>query len=307
MNVGIIGGTGFVGSYIVDELVAQGEHPLLLVRAGSESKVRQPEKCTLITGDINQPESIEDLISRCAAVIYNIGILREFPARGITFRNLQFEAVKKSVDLAKKHSIKRFVLMSANGVHADGTEYQRTKFEAEEYLKSSGLDWTIFRPSVIFGDPRGRMEFATQLKNEIVSPPLPAPLFFTGINPGNAGKFELSPVHVLDVAQAFVAALDSVDCAGQIYQLCGPEDLSWKDILMRIAQASGKKRKLTVPAPVFGVKAAATVFDRFAFFPVTRGQITMLLEGNTCPGKGKGPKGEPQIDFNRENLSYLQS
>ena len=93
--------------------------------------------------------------------------------------------------------------MSANGVKADGTPYQVTKYEAEEYLKASGLDWTIFRPSVIFGDPGERMEFATQLASDIIRPPLPAPLFFDGVSPLNAGQFRLSPVHVEDVAQAF--------------------------------------------------------------------------------------------------------
>jgi nucleoside-diphosphate-sugar epimerase len=77
----------------------------------------------------------------------------------------------------------------ANGVKADGTGYQRTKYMAEQYLKTTSLQWTVFRPSVLFGDPRDRMEFATQLHRDIVRSPLPAPLFYDGLVPVKAGMF----------------------------------------------------------------------------------------------------------------------
>ncbi len=105
--------------------------------------------------------------------------------------------------------------MSANGL--DGTPYQRTKFQAEEALRASGLDWTIFRPSVIFGDPRGQMEFCTQLKRDIIDSPLPAPLFYKGLLPLDAGAFELAPVAVADVAAAFCHALTHPETIGQSY------------------------------------------------------------------------------------------
>ena len=70
--------------------------------------------------------------------------------------------------------IKKFILMSANGIEKNITDYQRTKLAAENYLMQSELNYTIFRPSVIFGDPKGRMEFATQLLNEMIIPPIPA-------------------------------------------------------------------------------------------------------------------------------------
>ncbi len=303
MNIGIIGGTGFVGSYLVDALIAAGHHPVLLVRPGSESKVRNPQACTLISGDVAHQDALKRLVSHCTAIIYNIGILREFPARGVTFEALQLTAVEQTIELAKAQGVKRFLLMSANGVRADGTPYQRSKFQAEEYLRASGLDWTIFRPSVIFGDPRGRMEFATQLNKEIIQAPLPAPLFFTGLNPMNAGQFKLSPVHVSVVANAFVDALENPQSIGTTYPLCGPEALRWRDILTRIAQATGK-RKYMLPAPVIGVKIAATLFDRFAFFPVTRDQLTMLLEGNTCATAPPDTSAENPA-FNQQTLQYL--
>jgi NADH dehydrogenase len=304
MRVALFGGTGFVGSYLVEALIDAGVHPVLLVRRGHESRVDRPNECTLVTGDVNDPKAIASVLSDCDAAIYNIGILREFPSKGITYTTLQLNAVRQIVDAAKEASVSRFLLMSANGVKADGTPYQVTKYGAEQYLKASELDWTIFRPSVIFGDPKERMEFATQLANDIIRPPLPAPLFFDGIVPVNAGQFRLSPVHVEDVAQAFVKSLHSDNTIGKTYRLGGEDTLTWRQILATIADAIDKKKTM-LPVPAFGVRLAAGVLDRFEAFPVTRDQINMLMEGNTCPSDDlKALDIRPQR-FTSDSLSYL--
>ena len=127
MRVAIYGGTGFVGSYLLDALVAAGHDPAVLVRPGSEGKVRHPEKCRLVPGDIGDPKAVGEVLTGCDAAIYNIGILRENPSAGITFKALQYEGAKLSVEAAVDRGIRRFVLMSANGVKANGTAYQETK------------------------------------------------------------------------------------------------------------------------------------------------------------------------------------
>jgi len=264
MRVAIYGGTGFVGSYLIDELLENGHHPVLLLRPESRHKVNQPQHCTLIDGDITDPEVVRAAASGADAVIYNIGILREFPAKGVTYQALHFEGARRAMDAAEETGVHRFLLMSANGVKADGTGYQRTKFMAEQYLKGTSLQWTVFRPSVLFGDPRGRMEFATRLYREIIRSPLPAPLFYDGLLPTNAGMFRMSPVHVADVATVFVKGLDMPDTAGQPYALCWPQALSWRDILQTIAGAAGIP-KPAVPAPVLLIKGLAAVLDQYAF------------------------------------------
>ena len=305
MKVTVFGGTGFVGSYLVDELLRQGHHPVLLVRPGSEGKVAQPEQCTLIEGDIGDTDAVRTALAGANAAIYNIGILREFPAQGITWEALHYQGARRAIDTAVETGVKRFVLMSANGVRADGTGYQRTKYRAEQYLGSSNLEWTVFRPSVLFGEPRNRMEFATQLYRDIVCSPLPAPLFYRGLLPAAAGMFRMSPVHVTDVAAIFVSSLDMQHTAGRVYTLGGPEALTWKDIIQTIARAAGTT-KWALPAPVLPVRAAAALLDQYAFFPVTRDQLTMLMEGNTCSGQEAFETFgvEPQA-FNEHSLSYL--
>lgn len=303
-NIGLFGGTGFVGSYLVDALLAHGFHPVLLVRPGSESRIEQREHCTIVNGGIEDDDAIRQVAEASDALIYNIGILREFPRRGVTFDKLQDEAARRTMDAAVAAGTRRFLLMSANGVESEQTAYQRSKLRAERYLQGLDLDWTIFRPSVLFGDPRGRMEFATQLSAEIIDSPLPAPLFHKGLLPFGAGRFTLSPVHVADVAAAFVAALQEPATIGKTLHLGGPETISWREILTRLAAARGRS-KLMLPAPALGVMAAAALLDRFESFPITRDQIRMLLDGNACAPDDLEALGIKPAGFSAQELEYL--
>lgn len=304
MRVALFGGTGFVGSYLVDALIDAGATPVVLVRPGQEGRLRHSGRCEAVEGDVGNENAISKTVTGCDAAIYNIGILREFPSRGITFDGLQDRAARRVIDAAQRAGIRRFLLMSANGVDAEETQYQRTKRRAETHLESSGLDWTIFRPSVIFGDPRGRMEFATQLKRDIIDSPMPAPLFFDGINPSRAGAFEMSPVHVCDVAAAFTAALRSPTTVHRILHLGGPHALTWRDILKTIAAASGKAKPM-IPVPAIGIRTAAALFDRWDQFPITGEQIQMLMQGNVCRSDDLVQLGIDPTPFTADTLNYL--
>lgn len=304
MRVAVIGGTGFVGSYIVDALVGAGHEVSLLVRQGSEHKVHQRGPVRTVAGNIGSAERLTETISGCDAVIYCIGILREFPGRGITFESTQFDGVVRTVEAALENNARRFLLMSANGVKSPGTPYQETKKRAEEFVLASDLEATIFRPSVIFGDPRGRMEFATQLYRDMVKKPVPAIGFFKGRDP-QGGAVLMSPVHVEDVARAFVTSLTDPSTVGHVYQLGGPDILSWTEMIRRVAAATGRKKRI-VPVPIAVMKFAAALLDWLPFFPVTRDQLTMLAEGNTAdPAVIERVTGRPPAAFSVGNLGYL--
>ena len=305
MKVALFGGTGFVGTHITEELINNHHDPVLLVRPGSENKVYLPDKCHVNIGDITDFESIEQTINNTDAVIYNIGIIRQFPKKGITFEAMHFEGARHCMEAAERLGVKRFILMSANGVKYDGTGYQSTKFLAEQYLKNTELEWTIFRPSLIFGDPKGKQEFCSQLRDDMLSLPLPAPLFFEGLIPWTAGQFEMSPIHIKDVASIFVKAKKKKKTICKIYDLGGPEAYNWIELIDIISTASGKK-KWKIPAPVTPIKLVANIFDRFPFFPITKDQLTMLLEGNTCDSTNSFKDFEVDpISFSIENLEYL--
>ena len=281
--------------------------PRLLVRNGAQSKLLQQEKCELVFGDVDDKTAVMETLQGCSAVIYNIGIIREFPANGITYASLHYLGAKQFIDLAVNFKIDRFILMSANGVKADGTGYQKTKMLAEEYLKSVNLEYTIFRPSLVFGDPRGngRPEFCTQLKKDMLSLPFPSPNFFQGLNPFNSGNFAMSPIHAKDVASIFVKSINEMKTFKKTFHL-GGKAIYWKDIIKIISGAYGKK-KWTIPAPALLIKSLAAIFGRFEWFPITEDQITMLMEGNVCDSEEIFSMLEIKpIPFNSESLSYLK-
>lgn len=304
MKVAVIGGTGFVGGYLLDALVDSGHDVSVLVRPGSENKLRTSPGVHPVKGDLSSADALQSVVAGCDAVIYNVGILREFPSRGITYEASQYEGVVLTVEAARKAKVSRMLLMSANGVKRGGTPYQDTKRRAEEYALQSDLDVTVFRPSVIFGDPRGTMEFATQLYRDMIRPPLPAVGFFAGRDP-KKGAILMSPVHIEDVASAFVKALEDDATIGKTYELGGPEVLSWQDMIRRIAEATGRS-KWILPMPTWIMRTGATLFDWLPFFPVTRDQLTMLEEGNTAdPGILEGLTGAEPKAFSIGNLGYL--
>jgi uncharacterized protein YbjT (DUF2867 family) len=115
----------------------------------------------------------------------------------------------------------------------------------------------------------------------------------------------MSPVAIEDVAAAFVRSLETPASHGRIFPLGGPEALEWREILRIIAAAAGRK-KIMLPAPVGVVRAAAALFDGFEWFPVTRAQLQMLLEGNACDGSEAWKLfGITPRRFSVESLAYL--
>ena len=85
MKVALFGGTGFVGSYLIDELIKKDHKPQLLIRPGSNDKLLNPKQCNIVNGTLSEPSAIESTLKGTDAVIYNVGIIRQFPKKGITF------------------------------------------------------------------------------------------------------------------------------------------------------------------------------------------------------------------------------
>ena len=318
MKVAIIGGTGFVGSYITDELIKNDHTPRLLVREGSDYKVLQPDKCEIVQGNIDDNDAIKDTLKGCEAVIYLIALIREFPKKGLTNEKLQFRGSEKVAKIAEEMGAKRFLLMSALGANPDpnGSKYMQAKHLSEQAVKNTGLEWTILRPSSLFGDPRGgdRPEFCMMLDklmlNLIPYPkflPFPAPSFFTGASPLNAGKYALSMVHVQDVASIFVKVLSDKDTINKTIEIGGSREVSWNEIIKSIASVTGQK-VFMLPAPFFVIFSVAGLLDRFEWFPAGQDQLKDLVKGSTCNSEELFKKYDIKpIPFNTENLDYLKA
>ena len=231
MRIAVFGGTGFVGYQLVKFLLKKEFELSLLVRPASKNNVDFEGEVKIVSGSVDSEKAIKETIKDSDFVIYNIGILEESPKEGATFEELQYQSAKRIIDISRARSIKKFILMSANGIDQNCTKYQKTKLAAETHLINSGLTYTIFRPSVIFGDPHGRMEFATQLFNEMIKTPIPAVNFISSLSP-KLNSVKLSPVHIEDVIEAFFVALKSDATNNQLYALGGPDELTWGRICL---------------------------------------------------------------------------
>ncbi|MEW5806177.1 MAG: complex I NDUFA9 subunit family protein [Acidobacteriota bacterium] len=267
----LAGGTGFVGRQITQDLLNNEYHVRCLVRKGSESKPAAPDRVETAYGDIGEPHSLKEAMEGCGAVINLVGIIREFPNRGITFERLHYEGTRNLVDEAKRQGIKKFIQMSALGADINArTVYHRTKARAEDHLKLSGLRYTIFRPSIIFGSEDKFVNlFADMMRKLPVIPVI------------GSGKYMLQPVSVKNVSEGFVRAIEFSETDDQVYEAGGPDKMEFNAILDTIGKTLGKRvRKVHIPS--WFLKPAVKIMERFRFFPLTSDQMKMLLEGNIC-------------------------
>jgi uncharacterized protein YbjT (DUF2867 family) len=272
MRVFVTGGTGFVGNEVVRQLTAAGHTVRALVRPGSEEKLAPWPGVEIQRGDTNDPPSLHGAMAGCDAVIHLVGIIREFPGKGITFQRLHVEGTRHVLAEAQRQGIRRYLHMSANGARpGTSSGYFTSKWQAEELVRASGLDWTIFQPSLIHG---AGDQFINMLAKLVRLLPV-VPVI-------GDGRYRLAPVFVRDVAAAFTRALSVAASQGKTYPCCGPESYSYNQLLDLIGQALGRKRVCKIHQPLLLVRPAVSLLESFAFFPITGDQLMMLLEGSVC-------------------------
>jgi len=276
MKVLVTGATGFVGREIVKQLHARGHAARLLVRNPSSPQVRElvPQFATeLHTGNVLEATSLAPAVVGCDAVIHLVGIISEIGLQ--TFERVHTEATKNVVVAAKQAGVKRFVHMSALGTRANArARYHQTKWAAEQTLRESGLDWTIFRPSIIYGPGDGFVNLFARLSR--FSPVIPLI---------GGGRTRFQPIPVQDVARCFVGALGEPKSIGQTFDLCGAETLRLSEIVDAILKVTNRRRiKFPLPFALASAQAACAefVFNRLLGKapPLNRDQVLMLREDN---------------------------
>jgi len=263
----ITGATGFVGEEIARQAHAAG-HPIRAI-------VREPQRAQwlverygaeLFHGNVLYAPSIEGAMEGAKCVIHLVGIIHEQNEN--TFERTHTRATQHVVDEAKKSKVKRYVHMSALGTRENArSRYHQTKWAAEEYVRKSGLAWTMFRPSFIYGPHDKAINTLAQLVRRLPFVPVL----------GN-GQTKIQPISVENVAKAFVAAVHNDASIGKTYDLCGPEAFTWNELYDKLQTILGtRKRKLHLPLPVARVQAV--FFEKIlANPPFTRDQLLMLEE-----------------------------
>jgi NADH dehydrogenase len=271
-RVFVTGGTGFVGKAVIRALQAHGILVRCLVRAGSEADLKGFEAIDRVPGDVLVPKGIAESMQGCRAVIHLVGIIREHPASGVVFERLHSQATANIVAAAQEAGVHRYLQMSALGVRPEArSRYHRTKWEAEESVRRSGLDWTIFRPSLIYGRGDGSVSMlAAMIRRLPVVPVL------------GDGRYRLQPVAVEQVAEGFARALDRPATIGKTYEVGGPQSYAFTEILDQIGMALGKPRVRKLHQPLALMRPLVRLLEPFPFFPITSDQLTMLEENNVC-------------------------
>lgn len=276
--VTVVGGTGFLGRYVVRELAKAGytvrvlsRHPeaaLFLKTAGHIGQV------VLQKGDITRPETLAGKLDGSFAVVNLVGALYERGRQNFTA--LHSQGAERLAKEAAKVGASRFVQISAIGVDkSQNAKYARTKANGEKAVKAAFDNATILRPSIIFGqEDNFYNQFASMAR---CAPALPLI---------GGGKTRFQPVFVADVARAVVAVLKNKATMGQTYELGGPRVYTFREILEYILDETRRQRALvTLP---FGVATMVGAFGEFMPTPIlTRDQVQLLKYDNVVDREAK--------------------
>ncbi|WP_309573084.1 complex I NDUFA9 subunit family protein [Deinococcus sp.] len=268
MNVLVTGASGFVGSVICTELTARGH----TVWAGSRDG-NGPTGTTGVKLDVTDPGSVQRAVGQADpdAVVHLVGII---VAKGEqTFERVHVQGTRNVLAAVPRGA--RYVHMSALGADPQSASgYSASKGRAEELVRSSGLNWTIFRPSLIFGP--GDDFFGRVLRDLVSLGPIVPQI--------GDGSFPFRPVSVQDVAAAFVGAAGSDAGAAQTYALTGPDEFTFRQLLELELKALGKSKPI-IPVPLALMNLAVPLMQVLPNPPITKDQYAMLKEGNTAPNE----------------------
>lgn len=293
----VTGASGFVGIHTCRELARRGWRVRALVRDSARAARRLASvRAQIVVGDLRDTTALASALRGADAVVHLAAIAIERP--GQSYESVNADATVGLIDAARSAGVGRMVHMSQNGAASDSPyRFLRSKGIAEDRVRESGLAWTVFRPSVIFGPED---EFVNVLGRLVRLSPIIYPL------PGG-GTARFQPVDVDDVARAIGVVLDRPDSEGDTFGLGGPEALTLRQMVRRVLMAMETSRILVgVPVPL--LRPLVAVAQRaLPNPPVTTSLLELLEIDNTI----SGPPPWPALDisptpFTPRHIAYLK-
>jgi NADH dehydrogenase len=264
----VTGGTGFVGPKVVHALRAQGRDVRALVRRPARGTQLAAWGTELVAGDITDPASLRAALDGCTHVIHLVAILK---GSSSDFHRVMTQGTKDLVAASKDAGVERFVLMSAVGPSEttnDTVPYFASKTAMEQETVRSGLEYTIFRPSFIFGRDGGALPlFIKQVRYSPV------------VTVIGSGQQRIQPIWVEDVAEYFSRGVDHPEAANRTFEIGGPDIVNWNELYLEIAKVLGKSRKL-LHIPLGVARAGAQLTQWAPGAPLTTDQIAMIEAGD---------------------------
>src|SRR2546426_3333407 len=294
MLVALTGGTGFVGRHIAATLVARGHGVRVLARDPARARFLADQNVEVVAGGLAARAALDGLASGADALIHLVGIIVE---QGVqTFTAVHVAGTEALLAAARHARVRRFVHMSAVGARDEpgATPYHRTKRRAEQLVRDSGLSHAIFRPSIINGPESAPIQLLVRLHRW--SPVVPV---------FGDGRFPTQPVWIDDVALAFALAAERPDTIG-VFELAGPQVLTYDEFLLAIGRAAGRSRRL-IHVPLGLVRTLAGGFDLLGpAAPIPSGQLHKLIGGSATPEKAiESVFGIKPLDFEEGLRRYL--
>jgi uncharacterized protein YbjT (DUF2867 family) len=267
----VTGGSGFIGSYLVRYLVEDGRPVRAMVRNRTTAEKEErldSMPVEWVEADVTRPETLASALQGASAIIHTVAIAVEKGER--KYEDINYQGTVNVVGAAKELGIRRFINLSQMGADS-GLPYRflASKGKAQDYVAASDMDWTAFRPSVVWGPED---EFANTFARLVPISPIIYPIVDK--------KARFQPIWVGDLARAMVSSIDDPATIRQEYELGGPEVLDLEEIERRTLKAVGSRR-LLVPFPRPVLKMVVALMEALLPNPpVTRSLLELLAVDN---------------------------
>jgi NADH dehydrogenase len=265
----VLGGTGFVGRHIVANLVTAGHQVVVPTRSRERGKhlILLPT-VDLVECDIHDRRRLGELVDDADTVVNLVGILHE--TGHATFARVHVELAQIVIDACRRAGVRRLVHMSALGAAADApSRYQRSKGEAQALVEASELDWTVFRPSVIFGRGDSFLSLFAKLVKWM-------PVVFLA-----APEARFQPVYVGDVARCFARSIDDKSTVRHRYEVCGPKVYTLRELVAWVAETTGHVRPIIGLGPTLS-RFQASLLEVLPVKLMTRDNLASMRVDNVC-------------------------
>ncbi|MHA1165394.1 MAG: complex I NDUFA9 subunit family protein [Alphaproteobacteria bacterium] len=276
--VTVYGGSGFVGRYVTQELARTGCRIRIAVRrpdlAGDLQPLGDVGQIHAVQANLRYPDSVAKAAEGADAVVNLVGILFETGKQ--KFSSVQAEGARNVARAAKTAGAKALVHVSAIGADPrSASDYAKSKAAGETYVRKAFPDAVILRPSIVFGPEDNFFNLFAAMAR--ISPVLPLI---------GGGRTRFQPVYAGDVAKAVVASLEGRAKEGQIYELGGPEILTFKEVLQRILRYTDRRR-LLVPYPFWMARINAFFLQLLPSPLLTVDQVRLLETDNVAQVKAR--------------------
>ena len=295
MLVLVTGATGFLGQRVVRELIARRHQVRCLIHSPGKERVFDNRTVEVHYGSVLSRESLRLALGDVQSVVHLVGIIR--PTRAASFDRMHREGTANVVSAAVESGAREFIYVSAMGAMSNPAyPYFHSKYQAELQVTNAGINFTILRPSVVFGEGD---EFLTALAALLRLGPV-TPVIGTGRN-------RMQPISADDVASSIAHSVGDSTLKGKTINLGGPDRLSYNDLLDEVALAMGKRcRRFHIPPTL--VRPAVAILERILTKPpITTDQIKMLGMRNVSEGREL----EEAFGFTpkplRGNIEYVKS